>query len=508
MKDECEQQPLYSDEHISTENHEKGLHVAQPQQASSLFYRLCFFVAILTIFIVRNGLTYRSASESCEKAFDASTSSGEYGPVYLPQKTGYYQGKTAYSGDDLNATDAVWDAFDDNFAVVAIDHEWATLHGWAHSLSLPSDPRKSVYLIEAYHQIHCLKMIRQALRASMDGVTDVESGCALKGSARKVIGYPQRHTLEELQPQQVLFEKVEFTFNLMQTLAIGFIKLSLMFFYRRIFTGKLFNLVNWATICITAAWTVAFLFGTIFACGAKFWANWGSTADLGYCDNTVAFFAAMAISEFILDWAVMLIPLFWIGLQRGPFKARETNRMPGVGLEVADESKKTTDSYGDLRSGKLSLAAMLESSVSQAPPTRFVSPYRLNKFNGLLTISAEVIAVYEFWTYVEIGTGMVLCSLPTLKPLFEDVFLGASSSVRALLIAPARRRIGSSKTGVHPNGPSKSPSHNDDTSDEYPSSSHVHLTRATKDANDQQLLPQRSPYEMADVEAGHSRQSF
>ncbi|KAL9055019.1 MAG: hypothetical protein Q9162_003784 [Coniocarpon cinnabarinum] len=277
-----------------------------------------------------------------------------------------------------------------------------------------------------------------------------------------------------------------------------------MFFYRRIFTGKLFNLVNWATICITAAWTVAFLFGTIFACGAKFWANWGSTADLGYCDNTVAFFAAMAISEFILDWAVMLIPLFWVGLQRGPFKARETNRMPGVGLEVADESKKTTDSYGDLRSGKL---------VSNRYPLRSDQALKLGSDARIFGLSGttntiQVIAVYEFWTYVEIGTGMVLCSLPTLKPLFEDVFLGASSSVRALLIAPARRRIGSSKTGVHPNGPSKSPSHNDDTSDEYPSSSHVHLTRATKDANDQQLLPQRSPYEMADVEAGHSRQSF
>ena len=37
-----------------------------------------------------------------------------------------------------------------------MDREWAKQRQWPESMYLPSDHSKGVYLLEAYHQLHCL----------------------------------------------------------------------------------------------------------------------------------------------------------------------------------------------------------------------------------------------------------------------------------------------------------------------------------------------------------------
>ena len=107
--------------------------------------------------------------------------------------------------------------------------------------------------------------------------------------------------------------QVEFAFNLLQTIAVGLVKLAILFFYRRIFTGRVFKIASWTIITLTAAWTVVFLFNIIFACGSNVWAEWGSTNDLKiYCDNTVVMLEAMAITEFIIDLMIILLPVYWV----------------------------------------------------------------------------------------------------------------------------------------------------------------------------------------------------
>ena len=67
-----------------------------------------------------------------------------------------------YSTDDhLNITavkevDHAWDAINPGHGVVAIDHQLAADQGLPLSMSLPDDHSKGVYIIDAYHQIHCL----------------------------------------------------------------------------------------------------------------------------------------------------------------------------------------------------------------------------------------------------------------------------------------------------------------------------------------------------------------
>ena len=55
-----------------------------------------------------------------------------------------------------SAVDELWDGILPAHGIVAVDHQWAAETRIPASMSLPSDPSKGVYIIDAYHQIHCL----------------------------------------------------------------------------------------------------------------------------------------------------------------------------------------------------------------------------------------------------------------------------------------------------------------------------------------------------------------
>jgi hypothetical protein len=66
----------------------------------------------------------------------------------------------------------------------------------------------------------------------------------------------------------------------LQPFALGCIKLSALFFYRRIFMGKAFDIISWMTIAFVAAWMGFFGFALFFDCGTNIAANWGSLAEI------------------------------------------------------------------------------------------------------------------------------------------------------------------------------------------------------------------------------------
>lgn len=50
-----------------------------------------------------------------------------------------------------------------------MDREWAKSQNWPESMYLPDDKSKGVYLLEAYHQLHCLKILRTTMAESLTG---------------------------------------------------------------------------------------------------------------------------------------------------------------------------------------------------------------------------------------------------------------------------------------------------------------------------------------------------
>ena len=63
---------------------------------------------------------------------------------------------TAYSPKNHSESDNLWDAILPSHGVVAVNRDWAAQQQWPESMYLPSDHSKGVYLLEAYHQLHCL----------------------------------------------------------------------------------------------------------------------------------------------------------------------------------------------------------------------------------------------------------------------------------------------------------------------------------------------------------------
>lgn len=74
----------------------------------------------------------------------------------FPPKWVAFDWWTEYSAKNETETDALWEAILPSHGVVAVDYQWASDHHWPDSMALPADESKRVYLLEAYHLLHCV----------------------------------------------------------------------------------------------------------------------------------------------------------------------------------------------------------------------------------------------------------------------------------------------------------------------------------------------------------------
>ena len=96
---------------------------------------------------------------------------------------------TEYSDKNASHVDALWDAILPSHGFVAMDTSWAIAHQWPESMRLPSDATKSVYLLEAYHQLHCIVGLSRLFQSTESALT-VSSG-------RESFGRPSGKSLGE-----------------------------------------------------------------------------------------------------------------------------------------------------------------------------------------------------------------------------------------------------------------------------------------------------------------------
>ncbi|CAF9941805.1 hypothetical protein IMSHALPRED_002908, partial [Imshaugia aleurites] len=101
--------------------------------------------------------------------------------------------------------------------------------------------------------------------------------------------------------------------ELIQVPALGCIKLSFLFLYRRVFTNRAarrFSLVNWFMIAMVTAWMIGYFFTILFICGTNFKAYWTtSTTEVDNCLPTTPVHLGYAISDVITDVLTILLPI-------------------------------------------------------------------------------------------------------------------------------------------------------------------------------------------------------
>ena len=105
-------------------------------------------------------------------------------------------------------------------------------------------------------------------------------------------------------------QQLELGFTLPQYLALGCTKLSVVFFYRRIFRGHVFEILSWALVGLSALWTVAWFFVGLFQCGHHIDYLWGyKEAYSESCLPTKPLFVVSAVTDIFLDLCIMALPI-------------------------------------------------------------------------------------------------------------------------------------------------------------------------------------------------------
>ena len=103
-------------------------------------------------------------------------------------------------------------------------------------------------------------------------------------------------------------------FELMQAPMLGFVKLSFVMFYRRIFCtvngSKAFNIATITVAALTVLWMIGIWLSLLFICGTNFSAWWTSVKmNNTYCPGTLKYQQAMAISDTLMDVLVFVLPI-------------------------------------------------------------------------------------------------------------------------------------------------------------------------------------------------------
>ena len=104
--------------------------------------------------------------------------------------------------------------------------------------------------------------------------------------------------------------KLELPFNLIQVLALGLVKLSILFFYRRVFRGRAFNIANWVLIGTVTAWATTFFIAIVAGCGTSIAARFQTLGALKKeCVNTFAIEVALAVTDVAVDLVMLIMPI-------------------------------------------------------------------------------------------------------------------------------------------------------------------------------------------------------
>ncbi|KAF2233660.1 hypothetical protein EV356DRAFT_567901 [Viridothelium virens] len=252
---------------------------------------------------------------------------------------------------------------------------------------------------------------RQKAAVSIDGwlivpalVCVIGMGAAfIVGVHGKAMGYPTLsqdagNYLTESPPEVVLIQKVEYAFQLMMILAYGSIKLSVIYFYRRIFVthrGGVFDVVTTVSVVVTVLWTLVFFFIFLFSCGSHISAHWGSLQDLTtYCWATYAPEEGLVISDLITDVAVLSLPfpMLW-NLHMTSFR-----KLYVTGIFLL---------------GGVSIAASIVRMVLYIEVINAGSDPNMDEDLTLTRVF--------YWSMIEAGLALIAACLPTLQTLLPVI---------------------------------------------------------------------------------------
>ncbi|KAF2653980.1 hypothetical protein K491DRAFT_660881 [Lophiostoma macrostomum CBS 122681] len=235
---------------------------------------------------------------------------------------------------------------------------------------------------------------------------------AIKGGVGVHIEELMEHSIESLEFLFVILYACEVVY----TVLIYVLKASILVSYKRVFGTQEMKWVNWAImgmLGLCTIWFLTSLFMFVFQC-RPISAAWKPLEVHGDCLNFIGFIWGMSISNFILDWMILCLPI-----------------IPVLKLQMSGLQKGLV--IGSFLLGSLACIA----STVRASLTSTLNSGDLSKSSALVMT----------WTVVEPACGIISACLPFLARIFGRKLRGTWTNVV--------RRTGGSNTPSYGGGKSK-----------------------------------------------------
>lgn len=233
-------------------------------------------------------------------------------------------------------------------------------------------------------------------------------------------------------PQQIILQQIQYFIDFIGVFAFGSLKLSILFFYRKIFcaskTSKdAFNIITASMIALVIIWTLSFGIGAIFLCGARPAYAWAPVALVAeHCTAQLQFLEAYAISDFIMDCFIWSLPIPKI-----------------LGLHMAVSKRLSVIA--------VFLVGILTIGASGARMAIYII-YVVNAFAQ--SDGEKIITFLLFWTMIECGLGLMVVCLPALRAPMRTFFTAISpgsliSGIKSAFTTRSLKSEGSLEAGFY-----------------------------------------------------------
>ncbi|KAI0417236.1 hypothetical protein F5X98DRAFT_164221 [Xylaria grammica] len=254
---------------------------------------------------------------------------------------------------------------------------------------------------------------------------------ALKGTGGEAIDPGQ------MTEMVIISHKIDWAMIVIEKASFGAIKLSILFFYRRIFgIWGSFRRVNNVLLWIVFAWAALFTVADVLICGAHPELIWGfdQTIALQRCGNRGALLLAFSVTSVATDLPILGLPFFYISrLQMATSKKWATSFVFFLGaLSTGASILRLIFLIVSYPVGRLNFAYV-------APPDD-ETPLVLKIFNP------------TFWALAELWLGVWAANLPPCAPLLRSVNFHPYRR-----ISSAYRRIWTKESSTASSRPAKVP---------------------------------------------------
>jgi len=216
---------------------------------------------------------------------------------------------------------------------------------------------------------------------------DLIIGVAIAGFGRSAYGLP---STDPLVKKTRWFTAIS---NWISPFGLTFAKLSLLFFYRRIFRGRYFNILSWALIVLGVIWVTGCFFIGLFQCGPHVTWLFSTTEFIAaHCMSGEALGLGYAATDVFTDLLIIIFPIYWTSrLHMSPTRRMLVNAV--------------------FLFGSLAIMASVARLVvyTQIYPNHNVDPDTL----GFLTS-------IPYFTELEVGLAVIACCMPTYGSLLTD----------------------------------------------------------------------------------------